>query len=240
MFAIGTGLREARERRGLALAEVERDTRISARWLRALEEENFDLLPERVYALGFIRTYADFLGLDGQQFVDELSSRLPPEEELEVPLPDLSARRGRLSGWRILAAMGLLAVAAVVIARIGFGGSSTHTPSSPTPSARATTTAPATTPPAKPRTKPRVARLVLTAAHGRCWLDARLGSQNGRELRMGTLELQQSISLSGKRIWIRLGAPTALDAMLNGRKVVLPSTTPVNVVVTAAGIRAAP
>ena len=81
MFEIGSSLREARERRGLELAAVEQDTRISARSLRALEEERFDLLPERVYALGFLRTYADYLGLDGQQFVDELSSRLPLADE---------------------------------------------------------------------------------------------------------------------------------------------------------------
>ena len=57
---------------------------------------------------------------------------------------------------------------------------------------------------------------------------------------MGTLELGQSLCLSGSRIWMRLGAPTALDAKLNGRRVQLPSVTPVNVVVTAAGVRPVP
>jgi len=71
-------------------------------------------------------------------------------------------------------------------------------------------------------------------------MDARLGSQIGRELRMGTLEPGQSLRLSGRRIWIRLGAPSALEAKVNGRRVQLPPATPVNVVVTAAGLRAVP
>lgn len=240
MFEIGSGLREAREQRRLELADVEHDTRIRARWLRALEEERFDLLPERFYALGFLRTYADYLGLDGQQFVDELSSRLPLEEELEVLLPPRPARRRRALRPRILAAVGVTAVAAVVIGVIGFGSSNTHPPSLPPPPGRAVPPPPAVTPPPERRAKPQVARLVLAATRGRCWLDARLGSRDGRELHMGTLELGQSIRLSGGRIWIRLGAPAALEATLNGKPVPLPSATPVNVVVTPAGVRAAP
>jgi cytoskeleton protein RodZ len=248
VFEIGSRLREARERRGLELADVEHDTRIRARWLRALEEERFDLLPERVYAIGFLRTYANYLGLDAQQFVDELSSRLPLEEAIEVLLPPWRARRGRALRPRILAWVGAAAVAAIVIALIGFGGSKRQSlPSpppavraSPPPAGRAVPHPPASARPAKHEAKPQIARLVLVAAHGRCWLDARLGSASGRELHLGTLELGQSIRLSGRRIWIRLGAPTALDATVNGRPVVLPSATPVNVVVTAAGAREAP
>jgi cytoskeletal protein RodZ len=87
VFEIGSRLREAREQRGLTYADVEHETRIRSRWLAALEEEHFDLLPERPYALGFLRTYARYLDLEDQLFVDELSSRLPREEGLEVLLP---------------------------------------------------------------------------------------------------------------------------------------------------------
>jgi cytoskeleton protein RodZ len=240
VFQIGSSLREARERRGLELAAVEQDTRISARWLRALEEERFDLLPERVYALGFLRTYADYLGLEGQQFVDELSPRLPLADEPEVPLPAPFAQRRRTPGPRILASVGVIAVVAVVvIALIGSRSSSSHTHSVSLPPTRTVTRAPTVTPPARHTATPQLARIVLKAALGRCWLDARLGSQNGRELYTGTLELGQSIRLSGGRTWIRLGAPSALQATLNGSSVLLPSTTPVNIVVTPAGVRVA-
>jgi len=57
-------LQRARQARGLTLEEVERDIRISRRYLEALENENFGLLPAPVYARGFLRTYARYLGLE--------------------------------------------------------------------------------------------------------------------------------------------------------------------------------
>jgi cytoskeleton protein RodZ len=57
-------LQRARQARGLTLEEVERDIRISRRYLAALENENFGLLPAPVYARGFLRTYARYLGLE--------------------------------------------------------------------------------------------------------------------------------------------------------------------------------
>jgi transcriptional regulator with XRE-family HTH domain len=248
VFEIGSRLREARKRRGLGLAAVERDTRIRARWLTALEEERFELLPERPYAIGFLRTYARYLGLEEQLFVDELSSRLPPEEGYEVQLSPSAAPRRRAFGPWILAAVILAAVAATVIGLIGLGGSKGHTVSppaqraraSPRPAAHPVGRPPVSTAPAAQTPGPQLAKLLLQAARGRCWLDARLGSQHGRELHLGTLEPGQSVRLRGARIWIRLGAPSALDAALNGKRVALPSTTPVNVIVTATGVRAMP
>jgi cytoskeletal protein RodZ len=49
--------------------------------LRALEEENFEALPAQTYVKGFLRTYADYLGLDGQLYVDEFNSRYAAEDE---------------------------------------------------------------------------------------------------------------------------------------------------------------
>lgn len=61
---LGETLQRARQARGLTLEEVERDTRISRHYLAALENENFGLLPAPVYARGFLRTYARYLGLE--------------------------------------------------------------------------------------------------------------------------------------------------------------------------------
>src|SRR5713226_5090425 len=71
MFEIGSTLREARERQAFELADVERATKIRLRYLAALEEERFERLPGGAYAKGFLRSYAEFLGLEGQLFVDE-------------------------------------------------------------------------------------------------------------------------------------------------------------------------
>jgi cytoskeleton protein RodZ len=65
MFEIGNTLREARLRRGLDILDCEAETKIRAKYLRAMEEEQFDLMPSPTYVRGFLRTYADFLDLDG-------------------------------------------------------------------------------------------------------------------------------------------------------------------------------
>ena len=75
MFEIGNSLREARLRQSLELTEAELATKIRGKYLRALEEEQFDLLPAQTYVKGFLRTYAEWLGLDGQLYVDEYNSR---------------------------------------------------------------------------------------------------------------------------------------------------------------------
>jgi cytoskeleton protein RodZ len=70
MFEIGSSLRAARMRQGLELSEVERDTRIRAKYLGALEDDRFDVLPGPAYVKWFLRSYADYIGLDGQRLVD--------------------------------------------------------------------------------------------------------------------------------------------------------------------------
>src|SRR5436190_23784103 len=101
MFEIGSSLREARNRQGLELAEVEA-TRIRGRYLEALEQERFELLPAGPYPRSFLREYADFLGLDGDIYANEYDLRFAPAEpELPSPTP----RRGvgvtpLLRGWR--------------------------------------------------------------------------------------------------------------------------------------------
>lgn len=72
MAGIGEALRSTRERRGLSIAEVAQDTRISARFLEALEAEQFDELPAPVYVRGFIRSYASYLKIESQPLLDQL------------------------------------------------------------------------------------------------------------------------------------------------------------------------
>src|SRR3954470_7913179 len=75
MFEIGNSLREARARRKLSYDQVEAETKIRAKYIRCLEEEEYDALPSGTYVKGFLRAYADYLGLDGQLYVDEYNSR---------------------------------------------------------------------------------------------------------------------------------------------------------------------
>jgi cytoskeleton protein RodZ len=68
---LGTKLRQAREAKGAPLHEVEWATKIKAAYLEALEEENFRLIPGAVYVRGFLRTYANYLGIDPEPLIDE-------------------------------------------------------------------------------------------------------------------------------------------------------------------------
>src|ERR687886_494788 len=81
MFEIGNSLREARLRRKVDFAQAEQATKIRGKYLRALEDEQFEVLPAETYVKGFLRTYAEYLGLDGQLYVDEYNSRFVTGDE---------------------------------------------------------------------------------------------------------------------------------------------------------------
>ena len=86
--------------RGLEFPEIEYATKVRSKYLRALEDEEFDLLPAQTYVKGFLRTYAEYLGLDGQLYVDEYNSRYVGLEE-ESPLrASVRQPKGRSAGSR--------------------------------------------------------------------------------------------------------------------------------------------
>lgn len=89
---IGRALEEAREEVGLSLRDVEEGTRIRSRYLRALEREEFDVLPA-VYVLGSLKTYGDFLGLDGAALSRQLKASLLEPEEPEAQPAVAGGRR---------------------------------------------------------------------------------------------------------------------------------------------------
>ncbi len=174
---IGATLREARNRRKVDLSEVEAAIKIRVRYLQAMENEEWDALPGGAYTRGFIRTYASYLGLDGERLADDYRrSTAPPGGERAPkriePVPT-GAREGgpRISGRLLVAAVCAALVALLVgIALAGGGGdSSTSTPAAkrgpqqePKQDAAATAT-----------TKPGVAmRLAATAEVWVCLLDA--------------------------------------------------------------------
>jgi len=101
MPEIGETLREARMRAKIDVSEVEAATKIRAKYLRALENEEWSLLPGPTYVKTFLRTYAQFLGLDPHLLVEEYSARFDEPEDLEVPafapkrrLPERPRRMG--------------------------------------------------------------------------------------------------------------------------------------------------
>jgi helix-turn-helix protein/uncharacterized protein DUF4115 len=237
VFEIGSSLREARERQNLEFSRIEHDTRIRAKFLRALEDEQFDRIPAPAYAKGFLRTYADYLGLDAQRFVDEYNAHFAPAEEPQAAAPVRIRRPGRLRR-RLLIVVPVVLAVGLVAWGFSLDGGHHHRAAlaPPLPHTRASTT----TPPPAPRTatqKPGRARIALVATRGPCWLSVRLGSDTGRVLYERTLEQGQAVDFSGPRLWIRTGAPWNLDATLNGKGVQLPGSLG-NVVATPRGLQA--
>ena len=96
MAEIGSTLREARMRAHIDISEVEASTKIRAKYLRAIENEEWDLLPGAVYVKSFMRTYADYLGLDSRLLIDEFKRRYerPADHELR-PISGISRDRDR-------------------------------------------------------------------------------------------------------------------------------------------------
>jgi cytoskeletal protein RodZ len=93
MADIGSILREARMRERIDMSEVEAQTKIRAKYLRAIENEEWDLLPGPIYAKSFLRTYSDYLGLDSRMLLDEFKRRYEHPSEHEIrPMNRVAAR----------------------------------------------------------------------------------------------------------------------------------------------------
>ena len=122
MPSIGETLREARMRQRLDIADVEERTKIRAKYLRALENEEFGLLPGSTFARTFLRTYAEVLGLDPHVLVEEYRTNYEQEDELEVqalgapPAPTRDRERRYTGG----PPSRLTVVVAVVVLFLGF------------------------------------------------------------------------------------------------------------------------
>ncbi len=137
---IGSTLRQARNRRQIDLAEVEATTKIRRRYLRAIEDEEWDALPGGPYARGFVRAYAAYLGLDGERLAEEFRHQVGSEVVEQalraetagtaaMPRAPRRARPGRVAprlsnrAWTALVSLGLIAVLIAVGLAGGRGGS---------------------------------------------------------------------------------------------------------------------
>src|SRR6266481_2281073 len=134
MFAIGDSLREARTNRGLSAADVQKGIRIRERYLTALEEEHWDMLPGEAYTKGFLRTYAEFLGLNGNLYIDEYNARIAHRDEEPLVPEALAPKRGpRSSVLRTLVGILVLGAAVAGLAAWRLGGTSTPPPKAQSP-----------------------------------------------------------------------------------------------------------
>ena len=229
MFEIGNSLREARLRKELDFPELEQGTKIRAKYLRSLEDEAFDALPGPTYVKGFLRTYADYLGLDGQLYVDEYNVRYGTGEEVlerrvhsspgPRPRPRKRRRRKLESNVVWFALVGIAVITALVIAAWRFGGSGNQ--KLPLSS------------PAKVQPRAR-GGLFVRAVKGDTLLIVRAGSDSGRQLYQGTLTKGTAQRFgTSKGLWVYLGSPENVRMKLNGRVVLMGGGQPRSLIVPA-------
>jgi cytoskeleton protein RodZ len=240
MPSIGETLREARMRQRLDIADVESRTKIRAKYLRALENEEFGMLPGPTFVKTFLRTYAETLGLDPHVLVAEYRSRHEREEEPDLqPLgPPSVAARDRMGGPRLgpgsLALLALVAILAVLVA-IGLasddddGGDDQAARTQETQTQTQTQTEPE--PPAPRRVRVRVVPTTLTYVcvdHG-----------PGTEV-VFEASIEEPQTFRGRRIRVNLGKRD-VQLTMNGERVeVTPGPDPVGFAFTPRGSRELP
>ena len=242
MFEIGNSLRETRLRQGFDFPELEHATKIRGKYLRALEDERFELLPSHTYVKGFLRSYAEYLGLDGQLYVDEYNSRYVTGEDdaplstRRVPAARRRKRDRRESNVVLLALTSIALVTALVIAAWQFGNPEQERVPGLQEPGTAAPESPAATAPAGEG----IATLEVIATRGDSFVDVRRGDAIGIAEYTGTIEKGQKQRFIGRVLWLQVRTPKNVVVKLNGNRVQLkPAVKTRGVFVTAKRIVAA-
>ncbi len=236
MFEIGNSLREARLRRGIDFPQAEVATKIRGKYLRALEDEQFAVLPAQTYIKGFLRTYAEYLGLDGQLYVDEYNSRFVSGADEHEPRARRSAARPQQRNRRIetnvvLVALAAIAVLTVIVISAWKASDSGTTP--PTAKKTSTVSTVETTQGVPPL-------LEVVPLQGATHLIVHKGSATGKLLFDGTLSAGAGAhAFHGSRLWLQIDTPENLKFFVRGKVVHVPGTQPQVIFVTKTGWRPA-
>ncbi len=251
MPEIGATLREARMRARIDVSEIEAQTKIRAKYLRALENEEWGLLPGATFVKSFLRTYAQALGLDGKALVEEYRLHHErPSEASQEPIVSTAQRarerrpeRGPSRGY-VAAFVGVVVLIVLLLVSLlsGGGGSSPkHVTSSSTATsghhaARARHTRAAH--PAHPAATTGTSVVSLSLKPSAPVYVCLLGD-NGRKLIPGT-ELQtgaRTATFHAKRFTINLGNSSVTMVVDGQTRKVPPSSRPIGYSITKAGGR---
>ena len=223
MFEIGNTLREARVRRNLTLQQVEEDTKIRVKYVQAMENEDFDVMPGATYVKGFLRTYSTYLGLDPDVILDEYRSRISPASEKHEPFGGSSvlgkphSHRGR-NTLVFVAVLCLLVLGVIWV--LGRGGEQKAPQTSPSAlgigspvaqgepvgrvAADGDRTSSRTSSRSTPRSETAGRRCARTAPPAPCSSRARSRRAIPRSSR-------------SKVLWVRLGSPSMVKLVVEGK-----------------------
>jgi cytoskeleton protein RodZ len=229
--SIGETLREARMRQRLDITDVEAQTKIRAKYLRALENEDFGMLPGATFVKSFLRTYAEFLGLDPHLLVEEYRARHDPRDESELtpfahaPSGRQRRRPPRRPTWLPLAGAVVVILALLLVLGLTGNSSNDTTPSTTTTSTKKSTAKAKKKATKKPAAAPKPRRVhlrIVPATATYVCVDKGLGTKVVYE---GTLSAPKS--WTARHLRINLGR-RAVRITANGKRVrVAPGNDPV-------------
>lgn len=234
MVEIGTLLKQTREKKGLTLRDVEEATKIRYKYLEALEEDNFKILPGTVYTKGFIRNYANFLGLDGNPLLEVYNETNFDPEEKPKPGPVVQYNQKRTLRitprfWRLVLVIGAVATLLLfkvfyqpaqpeklpekaIKPKVNIGEQGKKVPQNiPAP----TTPVPSSPPDQTPPPVVTGVNLVLTATRGNSWVRVYVDGAFQFE---GTITTGTSKTFQGNsKITVKFGNAPAISVTSNGQ-----------------------
>jgi cytoskeleton protein RodZ len=224
--SIGEALRSAREAQGKSVEDAAAATRIRPSYLEALEQEHFEQLGGNVYAKGFLRSYARFLGVDPAPLLDAYRAQERPDAPLFEHAPT-AIRGGRAPGRRgptwlavaIVCVSVILAVSLWSLLRPSPDPTGAQPPFAPEPATTAVGSAGTSAPPTTARPTPRGVTVTVryaapswtrVTADGEVFFEGTPGPNQRR-----TFRAERSIDLV-------LGAPAVVSLTVNGKDLGIP------------------
>jgi len=226
---IGEELRRRREARGLSLREVEEATKIRMKYLIALEAEDFEALPGKVYVIGFLRTYARFLDMDDTELVQAVKARSRFSEEIEdEPVHKKKQTSPKANSYLIFAI-----VIALIIGGLSFAflrDKDEQTPAEPAPQTQTPQEEKEEEPqkeiPQTPEQEDPNAgneaqingvSVTVIVKEASCWMDVKIDGKNEFN---GTLSAGESRTFNGtEKVTIKYGNAGAVEAIVNGKSI---------------------
>lgn len=224
MFEIGNTLREARVRRMVTLQQAEQDTKIRVKYIQAMENEDFEIMPGATYVKGFLRTYASYLELDPDVIVGEYQSRGFVKTEQPEPFGGSSTiglprrHRGR-NTVLFVAVLCLLVLGVFYVLGLNGGQHSDSPTTEPGALGIASPSASAKPSPTPSRTAAVVSDQLRVTATADSWIEVRKSGSTGKVLFSGTLRDGQSKVFVADVIWLRLGSPSGVRLRVEGKRV---------------------
>lgn len=242
-MSIGDALAEGRRQAGLTVTQVSQQTRIRESIIRAIEQGDFSSCGGDFYARGHIRSIAGVVGTDPAPLIREYDEEHGPPGAISAadvfePSTPIKIRQPRSFPLGKVLAVALVLVAGFGVYRIATSHPG-KPPATPVAALKPTPTATATTPPVvaprptRPAFPPGEAQIKLTATQD-CWVG--ITDASGKQLYNGVVQAGKSMTwLERNRVAVRLGNPSGITLMVNGKNATPKTINPATVNVSPQG-----